>query len=378
MKRIFSILIVFSFVLNVFAIAPLRPDQKEIRIVQKTDEFIEIENMRWGFPDGNLDSAVFKRTKIYFDNIENVYYWSKNFPPKYIGAHGMLMFKMRSSNDVIADDGSKDIGFVVSVEAWLRTDQSYSIFGGMLPGKYPLIYTVTSYKDGIQRAINVGKLTIGQYKLELTPEQKRQLVVNSLIESAKDKSDTSYHTTRNSCVTCAFDLLNDVLTKDKRLRMWIIPKVLRNPRVVLPRLAPRYLLSKKISKKMDAFYDIDSKIRLKDDGNSDYILNVSELPGNYTRSIKNNIIVFNNMLSDYFITVSYYKELVLNKDDVYLSEHIVNELSTQLERQEEEILSFIETFPSTLLSYYFDNDFDKYEYSEILNDSIKESYPEFY
>eukprot|EP00831_Metopus_contortus_P022100 TRINITY_DN20032_c0_g1_i4.p2 TRINITY_DN20032_c0_g1~~TRINITY_DN20032_c0_g1_i4.p2 ORF type:complete len:147 (-),score=20.45 TRINITY_DN20032_c0_g1_i4:69-509(-) len=113
----------------------------------------------------------------------------------------MLMFRMKSKDGVISEDGLKDIGFVVSVEAWLRTDQEYSMVSGMMPGNYPIIYTVTSYTDGIQRAVNLGKLTIGQYKLNLSHEQKVNLVKYALEESAKDNSEVSYHTTRNSCVT---------------------------------------------------------------------------------------------------------------------------------------------------------------------------------
>jgi len=171
-----------------------------------------VKNFRFGFTEGTFDSAQFRIATIDPDKIKDVYYWSKDFPPKYIGAHGMLMFLMKDFDGITTDRGEKEIGLVMSVEAWLRTDQEYSIIKGIKPGNYPIIYTVTGYKDGIQRAINVGGLTIGQYKLKLDQAQKKELLIKALKKAASAK-DESYNTLVNSCVSTVFDIINEVVPK---------------------------------------------------------------------------------------------------------------------------------------------------------------------
>ncbi|MGM0608674.1 MAG: DUF4105 domain-containing protein [Candidatus Muiribacteriota bacterium] len=360
MKKILSLFLFIFIFINTFSLAPLRPDQKQIQLIKNNDGTFTIENFRFGFPEGTLDSAEFRKATIDPSKVKDVYYWSKDFPPKYIGAHGMLMFLMKDFDGIITNNGEKEIGIVLSVEAWLRTDQSYSIVKGIKPGNYPIIYTVTGYKDGIQRAINVGGLTIGQYKLKLNQNQKIKLLINSLEKAAKSK-DESYNTLVNSCVTTVFDLVNEVIPKEKRLKKWVIPYVLLNPRVILPRLAPDYLQSKNLAYKKDALIDMNSVIEIETEQGL-HKINVAQLPTKPTRRSDLDFVQFDNTIKNYLTTLNMMKELANSNN---LSANMLyKQFLFETDIMLEDIENMVKTNPEKYYNHYFDNELNQIQGTE--------------
>ncbi len=369
MKKILTVLIVLLVFTSVFSLAPLRPDQRQIELINNHDGTYTVRNFRFGFPEGTLESAEFRNARIDPSRIKDVYYWSKDFPPKYIGAHGMLMFLMKDSDGIITDSGEKEIGLVLSVEAWLRTDQDYSIVKGIKPGNYPIIYTVTGYKDGIQRAINVGGLTIGQYKLRLNDDQKKELLVRSL-QKAADTKDESYNTLVNSCVSTVFDLINEVVPNKQRLKKWIIPYVLLNPRVILPRLAPDYLQSKDLAHKKEALYDMDSVIELETENGVHQIV-VADLPTRTRTRDGHDFIQFDNTIANYLTTMRLMKDMAVNIDN--LSANVLyRQFTYETDVMLEDIEKMVLDAPSAYREHYFGNDMHKIEGTEGITEIFNE------
>ncbi|PLX16463.1 MAG: hypothetical protein C0601_10120 [Candidatus Muiribacterium halophilum] len=372
-KKTVFLLILLLTITSIYSLAPLRPDQRQIDLTIKDNGNMVVKNFRFGFPDGTFDSAEFRTATIDPNKIKDVYYWSKDFPPKYIGAHGMLMFLMKDFNGIVTDRGEKEIGLVMSVEAWLRTDQEYSIIKGVKPGNYPIIYTVTGYTDGIQRAINVGGLTIGQYKLKLNDDQKKDLLIRTLKKAASVR-DESYNTVVNSCVSTVFDLINEVVPKKKRLKKWIIPYVLLNPRVILPRLAPGYLQSKGLAGKKDALYDMNSTIVL-DTEDGPFKIVVADLPTRPTKRSDFDFTQFDNTIANYLTTITMMREMGKNSENI-TANVLFNQFSYETDVMLDDIQKMVKENPSRYIEHYFSNKLNEIEGTEditlIINEAKKQ------
>ncbi|MDD2716701.1 MAG: DUF4105 domain-containing protein, partial [Candidatus Wallbacteria bacterium] len=220
--------------------ANLSADQRELKIVSQQGSVFELDNVRWGF-EGNLvtKKPVFKNTKVDISKVRDVYFWLETFPPEALAGHGMLAFVM-DSPCVESADGKADIGLVYSFEAWLEQGQKYSPLEGMKKNCYRLIYQVSTIKDRVQLSIVIPNHKMYQYRVNLTAEQKQELLGLMLTESAVDRSGEYYHTYYNSCVFNAIRLINEVLPDSQKLKMYVA-KDCPNLSVTFPPIVPDYL-----------------------------------------------------------------------------------------------------------------------------------------
>ena len=266
------------------ALASFNNLQRPATLVEKSKGAFVLDGFRWGV-DENMD-PIFKRTTIQPELIKDIYYWSENFPPEWLAAHGMLGFVMKNKHGVVAEDGTRDIGFAVSIEARTRTDQKYSLFKGLKRGEegFQLIYQVSGYTDVMQVRVSKRKHTLEQYRLLLTEEQKIKMVKNALNLSIEDWQDEFYHTLKKSCVTGALEIINTVLPEDNKIKFWIIPKLLVNLKVSFPKWSYKYLMEHKIAVQAEKRYYKDRIIEILSDDGDDFRLDLSELPGFYVEA----------------------------------------------------------------------------------------------
>ena len=243
-------------------------------IISRTNDQIELDGIRWGCAGKSRSKPIFKRTTIKFGKIKEVYYWSQKFFPEMLAAHGMIAFVMENQNCVKAEDGSRDIGIVLSVEAHFEEGQRFSFVGGMKK-TYPLHCQLTTYGDRIQDGMFCFKSTLHQYKLTLSDEQKELLFQTVIDESLKDWSKVWYNTLSNSCVWNCVRVINLILPEEKKLPMWRVPGKIVCMKASLPNLVPKYLMEKGLAVEAEK---IEPGIRFHkvacDDGD-DYILNIA-------------------------------------------------------------------------------------------------------
>lgn len=255
--------------------------QRQPRLVSSSPTEVVLEDFRWGHVDqgGPALEPSFQRTTLRPDRVAEVYWYSELFPPKWIAAHGQLVFLMKDTDGVVGADGQRDIGFVMSFEARFKKGQEYSPLGGMRPGKYGSIVLMTSLADRIQRSALFYGHSMHTFRMKLDEQQKRAAVLAAVRFATKDRSDESYHTTRNSCITAAVDVLNEVLPKRKRIRKWTIPGVLHNLRVSLPKWMPLYLLSHGLAERTEKWDQDVRVLRWPTERGVDHVLDVRALPG---------------------------------------------------------------------------------------------------
>lgn len=209
--------------------------QKPACLINKTDDGIYIiNNIRWGFKDktdyNNL-IPYWKNAKIDINKVSDVLFVIKPFPPEWIAAHCLLIFKFKEP--FLSNENDKSNGLVLSIEARLKKGENYSLVQGNF-GKFLIIYQLSTEDDYIEYS-NIEKRYLIPYKLKLSYEQKVTLLKYALEEAVKNRDNEKYNTLHNNCTNNLFLLLNKVLPKEQQFKEWIIKKVIYNISISFPR-----------------------------------------------------------------------------------------------------------------------------------------------
>ncbi len=236
-------------------------EQKHATVVSN-ERNIVINGVRWGFHGEDL-APRFKRTTIDPTKVVEVYYWSENFPPEWLAAHGMLAFVMEGEDGVVAEDGERDGGIALSVEAHLRKGENYNLVRGL--GKhFPLVYQLSTLSDRLQKSLVMAKNRVSSFRLKLTDEQKENLLRNVLEAAAEERKDVLYNTLTNSCVTNACKMINTVVPEKQQLNQWVIPGKLVNMAVSYPKFTYRSLIAKGLVEEQEELVLEDEFIQLSE------------------------------------------------------------------------------------------------------------------
>lgn len=132
--------------------------------------------------------------------------------------HAQMLFEF-GRGGVITNEGFVDT-LVISYEGKRKDDQNFNPLVGLFK-VYPSIFVMSTFEDLL---VKISTFFNGMeiYDLDLTDSQKKALLVN-YIEASLDTETLKkerYHTTRNSCVTNMFKLLNSVLPEGKKVKEW--------------------------------------------------------------------------------------------------------------------------------------------------------------
>lgn len=173
-----------------------------------------LDGVRWGF-SAEHGAPEFVPAMLRRGAVREVQWWSENFPPEWIAAHGMLAFLFEDSSALVAADGRRSIGLVVSIEARLPEGDSFSLTRG-LTGRFRLVHMLTSLEDRLQQAVVEKGHSVDVSTLLLSPEE-RQRLLDVAVESATTPRESSrYDTLRRNCVSELVALLRRVLPPGRR------------------------------------------------------------------------------------------------------------------------------------------------------------------
>lgn len=251
------------------------------RLVSEAPDAFVLDDIRWGWEDVGEPRLVpsFRQVTIDPTRVAEVFWWSESFRPKWIAAHGQFAFVMDGPDAVRSDQGETDVGFVFSVQPFFQEGERFEVLRGFRSDSYPIVHLVTSLRDRVQRASVIYKQEIDAFRLFLDAEQRVELARLCLRSAGKDRPDARYHTTRRSCVTEAVRLLNKVLPEPKRIPLWVVPKVIHNPRLSLPRQTPGYLMDLGLADEADSWDGSVRTLRWTRPGGKDLVLDVLAMPG---------------------------------------------------------------------------------------------------
>ncbi|MBN2071728.1 MAG: DUF4105 domain-containing protein [Candidatus Krumholzibacteriota bacterium] len=212
LKRL--MLIIIPIVLAVSAWSMIRPsgdrnwavDQAEVVSVSIEDSIVSITNVRHfdHCPDGGGPASTAWRSGRYdLRDMKNVWLVISLFNPERRGpAHPFLSFQFGDSSFV-----------AVSVEARRESDESYSIWKGMMK-RFELIYIVADENDIITLRALCRDDIVYIYPLITTPEKARELFID-ITERAErlGREPEFYNTIWNNCTTNILEHANVVASE---------------------------------------------------------------------------------------------------------------------------------------------------------------------
>lgn len=231
--------------------APFKQAQTPPSLVRAENDSFVVKNVRWG-RDSRVTSDTHKLYRfdvatIRPDKVKEVYFIKKPFPPEWIAAHSLFLFTFEPGG-VVNEKGEEANGLVLTIEAYQRIDQSYSLVTGMKK-QFGATWILATWQDYLEQSCRYGKEKMIPYRSILTKEQKQKLVRETIALAVVNRSGEYYHTITNNCTNNLVLLYNRVVEKARQVKLWTIPSLIYNFRATMPVLVPGLLIKKKLLEK---------------------------------------------------------------------------------------------------------------------------------
>lgn len=224
---------------------PYKNYQKPAKLVKANDSEIELKNVRWARMK-EKDSAgdtqfIWENVKIRPDLIDKVYFIKKPFAPEWIAAHCLMLYTFKKGG-MIDQNGNESRGLVLTIEAYQRKDQKYSLKEGF-KDVFGIIWILTTWENYASETCHYeksGKMV--PYQVKFTHKQSKELLIETIKQSVVNRAGEFYHTTRNNCTNNLVVLLDGVAKT--KIKFWTIPSMIYNVRATMPVIVPKYLQKK--------------------------------------------------------------------------------------------------------------------------------------
>jgi hypothetical protein len=226
---------------------PYKGHQRPPRLVSNRNGVMTFGNLRWrmkpgDFPRG-LEEHEYRIAMLQPAKVKNVYFTLKPFPPEWIAAHSLFIFTLEDGA-LTTTNGESSNGLILSIEAWQRKDQSYSLTEG-LKDAFGISWILTSFEDYMDEIVYRNDRLV-LYPVNLSQQQKAQLLEETIKLACVNRQGEFYHTVTNNCTNNLVILLNRVLEPQRKIDLWWLPSMAYNLRATVPVAVPRYLIKKKI------------------------------------------------------------------------------------------------------------------------------------
>ena len=223
-------------------IAPYVAQRKPARMAGEDRASMTLENVRWNkgpVADGVFDWAT---ATIRPDLVKNVYFVKKPFKPEWIAAHSFFVFTFEDGG-IVDSAGRKTDALVLTIEAYLKEGQEYSLTDG-LKNKFSIVWLLATWEDYSARTANLEGQRLIPYPVQMAHAEKAALVRESLRQAAVNREGEYYNTITNNCTNNLVILMNRVLPEQKRVHLWSIPSLIYNFHATMPVWVPPYLQKK--------------------------------------------------------------------------------------------------------------------------------------
>lgn len=186
---------------------------------QNQQGIAHVDGVRWDIaqgPDGHLlEKGEFRDTFIPTTEVQDVYLAIKPFtdkPGNYPG-HAQLHFAFPDNAPIRDNQGHEDHGLTLSVEIHFKHgSEDYQ------PGSQtPILYQLCTWSDAIEKSVGYHHYPLQLYKLQLTKEQKVQLLQERLAAATADHTQDIYDPVTNSCLSTLIDGVNKVLPTSQQI-----------------------------------------------------------------------------------------------------------------------------------------------------------------
>ncbi|MBU1105329.1 MAG: DUF4105 domain-containing protein [Candidatus Riflebacteria bacterium] len=214
--------------------------QRPAKMLANAKDKMTVGNIRWDIsqdPKSEEKKALHSWQDATIDpsKVIKAYFLVKPFAPKFLAAHTLLGFSFEKGG-VVAKDGRESDNIFLTIEAYKKIGQTYGLVKTMKKN-FDIVWTLATLNNYADLNVNYNKgedKEIHIYPINLTREQTRALVVETIKQSCVNRQGEYYHTIRNNCTNNLIILLNHVLAKDKQIKLWKIPGMLYNLKATMP------------------------------------------------------------------------------------------------------------------------------------------------
>ena len=213
--------------------APYQPRRRQAKLLSDKGGELVMDNVRTLRGELPLpDSFDWTTASIRPELIKNVYFVKKPFAPEFVAAHSFFLFTFEPGG-LKDGNGSEPAGLTLSIESRTRVGQNFSPLTG-LRNAFGIIWHLATWEDYAARTIHLEKGHLVPYPVQLSQEQKMQLLRESMTLAAVDRDGEFYHTITNNCTNNLLLIMNRVLPENRRIKMWTIPYMVYNLKATMP------------------------------------------------------------------------------------------------------------------------------------------------
>ncbi|OGR45308.1 MAG: hypothetical protein A2X35_03420 [Elusimicrobia bacterium GWA2_61_42] len=199
---------------------------------------LRVDNLRWLEPTAAAHDFTWVSAAIRPELVKEIYFVTKVQPPG-IAGHSLLFYEFEDGGFTDAA-GRKSKGFFLSVEAYAREGQDYSLLAGFKK-TYNIIWLLTNFEDYALDSTAFGKEWMNFYPLLTDKALKEKMTRDTVALATLNREGEWYHSTRNNCTNNLVMMINHGLPENKRVRMWTIPHLIYNFYATTPPMVPGYL-----------------------------------------------------------------------------------------------------------------------------------------
>ena len=205
-------------------------------------------------PDELLLANVFHRdgfwiAAIPLDAVEAVYFQLEYFPAVVPAGHTQIRVEFNQDVELFGQSEWKRDQYetvrnlVLSVEAVTRLGDNYDLFRGM-KNHFGVAFRVTSLQARYQSMITEQNHHVEQWRLQMTPQEQRDLVEFFAYESEALGLSENYHTLFRNCTTEGIRALDGVVqyTAGEQIKRFLLKVTEFYPNIVRAALIARGLL----------------------------------------------------------------------------------------------------------------------------------------
>lgn len=187
-----------------------------------------VDDFRWTFleptPERPAWEPVFLPVRIDLTRVRKLSMLWSPFFPDVVAGHTALLIEFEDQEAVarLGDAaGRRDVppaatGIVLSVEARMKQGEKYGFTDG-LRGKFPLVYSLSTYANYRQRCLDVYQGELHRWDLELSEVEAKAVAQMALQVTLQNHRGETYWLTRRSCSTEFLDILIDGLERAEDL-----------------------------------------------------------------------------------------------------------------------------------------------------------------
>ncbi|OGR45011.1 MAG: hypothetical protein A2X35_06345 [Elusimicrobia bacterium GWA2_61_42] len=212
---------------------PYQPRRRQAVIIENKGAELVMGNVRTAQAEvPPADAYDWTTMTIKPGLIKNVYLIKKPFKPEVVAAHSFFVFTFEKGGLTDAQ-GKEPMALALSIEGRTRVGQSFSPLTG-LRNSFGIIWALSTWEEYAARTIYHEKGHLVPYPVLLSHEEKAALLRESMQQAAVDREGEFYNTITNNCTNNLLILLNRVLPKERRTKMWTIPYMVYNVRATMP------------------------------------------------------------------------------------------------------------------------------------------------